>query len=770
MLSNKQGIIIFKTLNLALTCLSTLHPSSTKYNYLQIFLVQSMAPLALNLGFLIEEYAATKGQYPPKRRMKKNGIYICTIEKAQSLLNSLIELNRLSEIGTIVVDELHLLGENGGRGATLEVLLTKVMYVDENIHIVGMSATIGNLKEVAQFLKAELYTQNFRPIIIKEYLKCEDSIWLIDVENTKDILTEKKKINYRYSQNAIALDPDKIGGLVMDVVPQDACLIFCSSRANCENVALLLSKVLFRSLLNYKQKEKEVLKKALEGEAPICPILSKTIAFGVAYHHSGLTSQERQLLEEAFREGILCVICCTSTLAAGVNLPARRVILRNPYIGNQFITLSRYKQMTGRAGRAGLGEMGESILICKRPELPAVKDLFASKMDDCLSSLHMEKDKGIHNLILSAIFLSITSTKFDLYNLFSSTLCAIQQDRLTIDVKNMIDEAVNSFLRSGILKVKYEKPHISADTESNIDLSQTKLQNLETEAGDAFELSELGRAAIKGSIELQSAYNLYTDLKTAQNHLILSDCLHLLYLVTPYNTTNQVKIIESVYYDEALKLTSGQMATARLLGINEATIGQIRNGIMPKNIDPRVVQRFYITLILYEFWNQQTVYSIAQKYQISRGVVQNLLTTVASFASAVVRFCQELKEFWAFAEIFCAFSKKLSYCCPAELEILMELPGVKIGRAYQLFNAGYKTLQNVASADPKALQETVKYMSKRSVKQMIASAHLLILQKVEDLRDEAAHVLQAIFKFNISLLIIIQYLRSKKIVLYRTIC
>ncbi|XP_032687366.1 helicase POLQ-like isoform X2 [Odontomachus brunneus] len=718
--------------------------------------VQSMAILALKLGFLVEEYAGTRGRYPPIKRRRKNSIYICTIEKALGLVNSLIETKRLAEIGIIVVDELHLLGESGGRGATLEGLLTKIMFFDDTIRLIGMSATIGNLKEIAQFLNADTYSQNFRPVKITEYVKCDNCMWEVNF-NSEELLIETSNNDYKYPDDIAVLDPDKIGSLVMEVAPNDSCLIFCSSRKNCENVALLLTKVLPKSLSNHKVEAKRILLNVLKTEEGLCPILRKTLPFGVAYHHSGLTSEERRLLEDAFREGTLCVICCTSTLAAGVNLPARRVILRSPYVGNQFLNLTRYKQMIGRAGRAGMGVLGESILICKKPEISKVKDLLISQMDDSISSLHVEKDRGINNLILSAIQLNMATTRCELLKLTAATLLSIQQNRIDVSLKNITDETVTALLKCGVIKVKSKSCKTGnrnvtvvipsqelTRTEKLLKSPKKGVKTVTFTSETEFQLCDLGQAAMKGPIDLKTAYTLYEDLKMAQKYLILTDNLHLLYLVTPYDVVSQITPVGSIYYDVVMTLTDSQMQVARLLGITEAAASKIRDGIMPKSVEKRVVERFYVTLIVYELWNHHSVYFVAEKYQVNRGVVQNLLNTVSMFASSVVRFCQELPEFWAFTEMLGTFSKKLSYCCPAELETLMELPSVKIGRARQLYKAGYKTLQSIAKANPRDLKEQIPYLNNKIVAQIIAAAKLLILQKVEDLKDECENILDGI--------------------------
>ncbi|KFG63551.1 DEAD/DEAH box helicase domain-containing protein [Toxoplasma gondii RUB] len=114
-----------------------------------------------------------------------------------------------------------------------------------------------------------------------------------------------------------------------------------------------------------------LLRHAAGPESGLCPVQERAIRAGVAYHHAGLEGTARTAIEIAFQQGVLSVLCATSTLALGVNLPASRVILRSPEIGNETLDVARFRQMAGRAGRTGYTERGEAFLFCSSKQLPA---------------------------------------------------------------------------------------------------------------------------------------------------------------------------------------------------------------------------------------------------------------------------------------------------------------------------------------------------------------------------------------------------------------
>ncbi|XP_037686070.1 helicase POLQ-like isoform X6 [Choloepus didactylus] len=286
--------------------------------------ISGLSSFGIELGFFVEEYAGSKGRFPPIKRREKKSLYIATIEKGHSLVNSLIETGRISSLGLVVVDELHMIGE-GSRGAILEMTLAKILYTSKTTHIIGMSATLNNVEDLQEFLQAEYYTSQFRPVELKEYLKINDAIYEVD-SRAENGITFSRLLNYKYSETLKKMDPDHLVALVTEVIPNYSCLVFCPTKKNCENVAEMICKFLSKEYPKHREKEKyEVLKNLKNiSSGNLCPVLKRTIPFGVAYHHSGLTNDERKLLEEAYSSGVLCLFTCTSTLAAGVNLPARR--------------------------------------------------------------------------------------------------------------------------------------------------------------------------------------------------------------------------------------------------------------------------------------------------------------------------------------------------------------------------------------------------------------------------------------------------------------
>ncbi|KAM9677661.1 helicase POLQ-like isoform 5-T6 [Trichechus inunguis] len=204
--------------------------------------ISGLSTFGMELGFFVEEYAGSKGRFPPVKRREKKSLYIATIEKGHSLVNSLIETERISNLGLVVVDELHMIGA-GSRGAVLEMTLAKILYTNKTTQIIGMSATLNNVEDLQEFLQAEYYTNQFRPVELKEYLKINDEIHEVD-SKAENGITFSRLLNYKYSDTLKKMDPDRLVALVTEVIPNYSCLVFCPTKKNCENVAEMICKFL----------------------------------------------------------------------------------------------------------------------------------------------------------------------------------------------------------------------------------------------------------------------------------------------------------------------------------------------------------------------------------------------------------------------------------------------------------------------------------------------------------------------------------------------
>lgn len=424
---------------------------------------------------------------------------------------------------------------------------------------------------------------------------------------------------------------------------------------------------------------------------PLCKTLAASIPYGIAYHNSSLTSDERKYIEDAFRLGILCVICCTSTLAAGVNLPAQRVILRTPMIGSEFITLSRYKQMVGRAGRAGMSDAGESYLICAPKDNRKVSELLCSDMDDVNSSLHLRDEKGIRCLVLSAIGLNLAVTLKDLMNLLNCTLLAVQAQKLNVDLNKLLNSTVEKLLKEKAIQINQqytenENQNTSMDSIVTMDLPiETNNKKVVIKKTTPLQINNLGKAAVRACLDLNKAKDLYEQLERTKENLVLVDNLHLLYIITSVEQAESIYIVPATYFAIYVKLLPKQLHTAKLIGLTEAVAQKLARGLSFPNEQQIILKRFYITLMLNDLWNDMPVPEVASKYRIDRGIVQTLMRNAATNSASILRFCEEINELWAFKELLSVLTRRLSHCCAAELLPLMELPSVKLVSVFLSF-------------------------------------------------------------------------------------
>uniref|UniRef100_A0A0K8V363 DNA polymerase theta n=2 Tax=Bactrocera latifrons TaxID=174628 RepID=A0A0K8V363_BACLA len=659
----------------------------------KMFYLQDLLTVA---GYRVEGFF---GGYTPPGGFDSINVAICTIEKANSIINKLMEQGKLDDVGTVVVDEVHLISDPG-RGYILELLIAKLLYMSRKygfqLQVVTMSATLANVELLKRWLDAELYITDFRPVALQEMIKIGNKIFDSNLRPLRDINEPLQGAEYPLPQ--IQNDNDHVAHLCIETLLENcSVIVFCPSKDWCENLATQLASAI-QSLIRkddyygkrlraqIKSDEIEEVKKQLRDiPTGLDTVLERMITFGCAFHHAGLTSEERDIIEASFKSCVLKIIVATSTLSSGVNLPARRVLIRTPMFGGRQMSSLTYRQMIGRAGRTGKDTLGESILICTPANTRIGQELIQADLKPIYSCLEQENSTHLKRALLEVISSGVAITKEDIESFVNCTLLSAEKqlseqgkDKSKDDEEHFITDALD-FL------IEYEFVRLQVDSETN---------------RESYVATRLGQACLAASMPPTDGLILFAELQKSRRCFVLESELHAVYLVTPYSVCYQMQDLDwLLFLDMWEKLTPAMKKVGELVGVKESFLVRAMRG--QSKLDYKLMQihkRFYTALALQELVNEVPINTVAAKYKCTRGMLQSLQQMSSTFAGIVTAFCNSLQ--WpTLSLVVSQFKERLFFGIHRDLIDLMRLPDLNHKRARALFDAGITTLVDLANAD-----------------------------------------------------------------------
>lgn len=358
-----------------------------------------------------------------RRLSEEQQVLVITPEKLVYILRHIPELAKY--IGLLIYDEGHQF-DNGTRGITYELLLTSLkMMVPKEIQTVLISAVIKNATAVGKWLNGEdsevisgtNLIPTYRTVAFASWLDQLGRLWFVDQANPDNQeffvprIIEQQQLQLRNREYKQQVFPQKGNGqdialyLGLKIVSKGSVAIFCGTKATasklCEKVVEAYSRGLsFKKPIEHSDQDEIkrlyfLHERNLGSEA----IASKSAALGIFAHHGNTPQGIRLAVEYAMKEGLAKFVICTSTLAQGVNLPIRYLIVISVYQGENKIKVRDFHNLIGRAGRSGMYTEG-SILFAdpdifdKRNVLDdswrwqQVKDLLEpNNSEPCISAL-----------------------------------------------------------------------------------------------------------------------------------------------------------------------------------------------------------------------------------------------------------------------------------------------------------------------------------------------------------------------------------------------
>ena len=342
------------------------------------------------------------------RRVGDASIIVTTPEKWDSITRKWQDHRRLLQmVELFLIDEVHILKD--ARGATLEAVVSRMKTIGANVRFVALSATVPNSDDIAQWLgrnhtnqhlpaHRETFAEEFRPVKLQKFVH-----------------------GYEYSGNEFMFDKfldQKIPGLISRHSQRKPILIFCFTRKSCETTAAQLA-----DYVSDRPTEEKLWPIPSRRIGVISRELQEIIKFGVAFHHAGVEQQDRLAVEQAFLQGDLGVICCTSTLAVGVNLPCHTVFLKGT-VGFSDDKVQEYSdlevmQMLGRAGRPQFDDSATAVILTRK-ENKSRYEKMVSGQEILESTLHLNLIEHLNSEICLGTIMNLQSARTWLSGTFLS--------------------------------------------------------------------------------------------------------------------------------------------------------------------------------------------------------------------------------------------------------------------------------------------------------------------------------------------------------------
>ena len=268
-------------------------------------------------------------------------------------------------------------------------------------------------------------------------------------------------------------------------------------------------------------------------------------AFCSPFEDAGLTAEEREIVTEAYDHGIIKVIVATCGLAAGINLPARRVIIQGARMGRDVVGPAMLRQMRGRAGRKGKDEVGETYMCCDKNDLEEVAQLMEADLPAIESCLTPQR-RGIKRALLEVIAIRLSNHEAALQDYVRRTLLFHTTGRG--EMEDIIANSIEDLLDSGLV---------------------TKDETT------SYHATLSGQAIVASSLAPEDGIFVHQELQRALKAFVMDGEMHVFYMFTPFHASGLADISWPIFRRELECLDESGLRVLSFVGVKPALVNRM---------------------------------------------------------------------------------------------------------------------------------------------------------------------------------------------------